>query len=143
MAATATVPKEVKREIITSWGIAVEPEWKVCLLTSAFTYVSGTHVYYTDLTNELPTGGGYTVGGTVVTRYAWGVGATGYSGTNAAIDADDAIWVTATFANVLYAVVYETAGGKIRAVYQFDAAKTVTSGTFTIQWNAAGLIRIS
>lgn len=134
------IPKEVKKELVDTWLLET---WKACLLTNAFTYVSGTHILYTDLTNEVPNGSGYATGGNTVTRCAWSAGATGYvDTTNAAIDAVDTAWPASTFANVRYAVVYENTGKKIRAIYDFGSDQSVTNGTFTIQWNAAGLIKI-
>ncbi len=127
-----TVPKEVKKEIADAW---VLESWKVCLLTNAFTY--GVHVFYTDLTNEV-IGVGYTVGGAVVTGKT-----ASYDSTNVLTGAVNTAWPAATFANVRYAVVYNAASPyKIRAIYDFGADKTVTNGTFTIQWNSAGLIKI-
>ena len=135
----SVIPREVKKEKVDLW---IAETWRACLLTNAFTYVSGTHVLYSDLTNEVPNGNGYTTGGALVVRSPWGVDS-GYTGTDAKIDAADTSWSGATFATVRFAVVYETTGKKIRAIYEFDGDKSVTSGTFTIQWNAGGLIKIS
>ena len=135
------IPKEYKKEIIDS---LIAETWKAALLTNGFTYVSGTHVLYANLTNEVPNGSGYTTGGATVTKYAWGAGGTGYADTtNAVIDAADVAWTSATFANVRYVAVYETTGGKIRAIYDLGADYAVTNGTFTVQWSASGLIKVS
>ena len=133
------IPKEVKEEIVNGW---LAEQWKACLLTNAFTYVSGTHVFYTDLTNEA-TGSGYIAGGKDVVKLPW-AGGSGFSGDNAFIDAEDIAWSSATLSNVRYVVVYEntTASKKIRAIYQFTGDKSVTNGTMTILWNASGLLRI-
>ena len=135
----SVIPKEVKKEIIDGY---IAETWKVCLLTNLFTYVSGTHILYANLTNEV-IGTGYTAGGAAVTKSAWGAGS-GYVDTvNAYLDGTDVSWPTSTFANVQYAVVYETTGGKIRGVYDLGAVYSVTSGTFTLQWNPGGLIKVS
>ena len=129
-----TIPKQVKKEIADAW---VAETWKVCLLTNAFTYNSTTHVLYTDLTNEV-IGVGYTAGGATVTGKA-----SSYDSTNVLVDAVDTPWSAATLVDVRYAVVYNAASPyKIRAIYDFGADKSVTIGTFTIQWNASGLIKI-
>lgn len=134
------IPKELKKEFIDGW---LTETWKAALLTNGFTYVSGTHVTYANLTNEV-VGVGYTAGGNTVTKYAWGAGGTGYvDTTNAVIDAADVAWTASTFNNVRYIAVYETTGGKIRAIYDLGADYAVTSGTFTIQWSASGLIKVS
>lgn len=133
------IPKEVKKEIIDGY---IAETWKAVLLTNLFTYVSGTHVLYTDLTNEV-VGTGYTAGGKSVTKAAWNGGSGYVDTTNAMLDATDVAWTGATFANVRYVAVYETTGNKIRAIYDFGADKSVTTGTFTVQWSASGLIKIS
>ena len=135
----SVIPKEVKKEIVDGW--VAEPVWKVCLLTNTFTYVTGTYITYADLlaSGREIVGAGYTAGGATL---AGRVGA--YVDTiNRRIDATDTIWTAATFANVRYIAVYETAGGKIRAIYDLTTTYSVTSGTFTIQWNASGLVKIS
>ena len=135
-----TVPKEVKKEQIDRF---IAETWKVCLLTSAFTYVTGTYITYSNLVNELPNGSGYTTGGATVAKYWWG-GGSGYTGTtNVMIDAADTAWTGITFTGVRYVVVYETTGGKIRGIYDLVTDRAITDGTFTINWNAGGLIKIS
>ena len=131
----SVIPKEVKLEIVTRWLPATEATWKVALLTNAFVYASGTHVLYADVSANEVVGTGYTAGGATLSGRA-----VAYDGTNAYLSATNSQWTTATF-TARYAVVYETSGGKIRAIYDF-LDKTVTGGTFTIQWNASGLIKI-
>ena len=135
----SVIPKQVKKAIVDAWLPAAEAEWKVCLLTSAFPNTLGAYTVYEDLTNEVPNGSGYTTEGATITGRA-----TAYVDTyDAYIDADNVSWPTATFANVRYAVVYETTNRKIRGIYDLGAVYSVTSGTFTLQWNTAGLIRVS
>ena len=137
----SVIPKESKKDIIDGW---LAETWWVCLLDPTFVYASGTHVNYADLLasgKELPTAGNYTATGQVLTRLAWGVGATGYNGTAARIDATDSQWVTATF-TAGFAAVYNTATGRIRGIYDLGS-NSVTGGTFTIQWNDGGLIQIA
>ena len=134
------VPKEVKKEQADRF---IAETWKACLLTSAFTYVTGTYITYSNLVNELPNGSGYTTGGTAVSKYWWG-GGSGYTGTtNAMIDAADPSWTNITFTGVRYMVVYETTGGKIRGIYDLVTNRDITGGTFTVNLNAGGLIKIS
>ena len=136
------IPKEVKKEIIDGY---IAETWKAVLLTSAFVYATGTYVTYNDLliSGTEVVGTGYTAGGAAVTKSAWGAGS-GYTGTtNAMLDASNVAWTSATFAEVRYVAVYETTGGKIRAIYDFGANESVTSGTFIVEWNASGLTKIS
>lgn len=102
-----------------------------------------THVFtatdsvYTN-TNELATAGGYTQTGVVLANQA----VTEASTTK--FDADDASWTSATF-TTYHAVIYDDthATNDLIANIDFGGAKTVTSGTFTIQWNASGIITLA
>jgi len=136
------IPKEVKKEHIDAF---IAETWKACLLTDDFTYVTGSFITYADILadgNEV-VGTGYTAGGAAVSKSAWGAGS-GYTGTtNAMLDATNVAWTTATFVDVRYVAVYETTGGLIRAIYDFGADKSVTTGTFTVEWNDSGLLKIS
>jgi len=130
------IPKEYKYEIVTA--LKAE-EWKVALLKNTFAYVSGTHVVYADVSADQVASTGYTVGGYDI--YPADKTIT-YSGTDAVIDCVDVFWTGVTF-TARYACIFETTGGKIRAIYDFGADKTVTGGTFTIQWSTSGLIKIA
>ena len=139
------IPREVKKEIMDGW--VAEAEWRVALLSPAFSAILtanpyGVYVNYADVEPwELATGGGYTKDATIL----WGrVGAyTGTSNENQWLNATDVQWTSATFI-ARFAVVYNYAAPKrIRAIYDFGADKTVTGGTFTIQWSASGLIKIA
>ena len=132
------IPKEVKKERIDAF---VAETWRAVLLTNAFTYVTGTHVTYADLlaSGAEVVGTGYTAAGALVADKAM----TYVDTTNAKLAATDTAWTTATFAAVRYVAVYETTGGLIRAIYDFGADKSVTSGTFTVEWNSSGLMKIS
>lgn len=133
----SVIPKEVKLEIVTRWLAATEPTWKVALFT---TNQCLSQSLYSSCTGQVSSSGtGYTTGGATLADRAVGYDGTGL---NAYIDATNTAWTTATF-TANYAVVYETSGSKIRAVFDFGGAKTVTNGTFTIIWNASGLIKIS
>jgi hypothetical protein len=135
----STVPKEVKKETIDGW--LAETGWKVALFTSASNCL--TQSLYSACTNEVSAAGtGYTTGGTTVTRRAWGAGSGYVDTTNAMIDANDVAWSSSTF-TCRYAVVYETTGSKIRFIYDLGADFSVSSGTFTLVWNAAGLAKVA
>ena len=134
------IPKKTKKDITDGWR---DETLYVCLLTNAFPGTLGAYDVYGDLTNELPGGvGNYTTGGNEVTGRTSDYDGTGL---NAVLDATaDVQWTSATFANVRYAVVYNYGAGKqIRAIYNLGADKTVSAGTFTIQWSSSGLIKIS
>lgn len=134
----ATVPKFYKKEIVDA---LVAETWKCALLTSGHTINAGTQQTYANVSaNEVSAvGTGYTAGGnTVVGKVA------NYDGTglNAYITAT-ALQFTGLTATPHYAVLYETAGGKIRSQIDFGADYPVVAGTLTLTWNANGIIKVS
>lgn len=132
----SVIPKEVKKEIADGWVAEI---WKVCLLTNAFSYASGTHILYSDLTNEV-VGTGYDAGGKVVSGKVSGYVDT----TNVYLNADDTAWAASTLTNVRYAVLYSTtSGNKIRDIKDLGADYTTSNGTLTIQWHSGGIVKIS
>lgn len=134
------VPKEVKLEVVTAWLPATEAVWKVALFTSLSNCnTDGVSTYAQCLADghEI-VGVGYTAGGATLAGRA-----VGYTGTTNTYLTGTAIsWTTATLANVRYAVAYETAGGKIRGVYDLATDYSVTNGTFTLAWDAVGLLKV-
>jgi hypothetical protein len=90
--------------------------------------------------NEVPNGTGYTTGGELLTGTTYT--STGTGGTK--FDATDTPWVTSTFSGVRGCLIYADAlaGNNGIIAVNFGAAYAVTSGTFTIQWNASGIFTI-
>ena len=126
------IPTAVKKVIADAY--VAEPQWKVALFTTNDCLSRSTYGTCTGETS----GTGYTTGGAVVTGRADSI-----VSTSVVITATNTAWTGATF-SAAYAVVYETAGGLIRAVYDLGGTKTVTAGTFTLQWDASnGLVKIS
>ncbi len=100
--------------------------FKIALYTSAATLGAGTTAYTSS--NELA-GAGYTAGGNTLTR----VDPTS-SGTTAFIDFADTSWTGASF-TARGALIYNaTDGNRAVCVLDFGSDKTVSDGTFTIQF---------
>jgi hypothetical protein len=100
---------------------------------------TATHNVVGDVdTNELPTAGGYTQKTKALTTKAVTQTAT------TKFDADDTAWTSATF-SAYHAVLYDDTVGTDDLVCSFDfgGVKTVTAGTFTIQWHANGIITLT
>jgi acyl-CoA reductase-like NAD-dependent aldehyde dehydrogenase len=130
------ITKFYKKEITDA--LAAET-LKVALFTSSYTPSANTDELYSGLTGEVSDSGtGYTTGGATLASKASAYIET----TNAALDAADASWSAATF-TARYAVVYNTADSKIRAVYDFGVDKVATGATFTLQFHADGLLKVS
>jgi len=128
------VPKQEKKLITDAWAAQT---WKVALLSSTFVYDHATHSTYASLTNQI-TGTGYVAGGATLA----GKASSYIDSTTVMLDATDLSWGPgATFSNVKFAACYDTVTGLIRALYELSAAQSVSDGTFTLQWNASGLVR--
>lgn len=116
---------------------------KTMLCTSSYVPNQDTHVFKSDVTNEV-TGTGYTAGGVALTTMVF----TYTAGTNVVmLDADDASWAASTI-TARVAVVYDAtpASDATRPlfVYQLSTTDIVsTAGTFTVTWNASGIMTIT
>ena len=116
-------------------------EVKVALVTSAYSPDIDTHEDYADITNEV-TGTGYTAGGKLLANKAVTKDTTDDEGV---FDADDVSWTSSTI-TARGAVVYVDTGtdstSLLIAYFDFGEDKSSSSGTFTIQWNAEGIINV-
>lgn len=114
----------------------------VALVTSTYTPNQDTHVFFSDVTNEV-TGTGYTAGGATLA----GVTVTQDDIDNEGVfDANDVSWTTATI-TARAAVVYKSTGigstSPLICYIDFGADKVSTAGTFTIAWNAEGILNLN
>jgi len=108
---------------------------KVALYDNTHAFNAAHTDYTTD--NELATAGGYTQAGATLAGKAVTEAAT------TKWDATDIAWTTATF-TAYNAVIYDsTAGNNLICTIDFGGAKTVAAGTFTIQWDADGIITLA
>lgn len=116
---------------------------KVMLCTSAYTPDQDTHRYKSSVTNEA-SGTGYTAGGATLAASAPSYTA----GTNTLVlDAADTAWTGSTI-TARYAVIYNSSPGTdatrpLIAYVDFGADVSTTAGTFTITWDAAGLVTLT
>jgi hypothetical protein len=112
---------------------------KCTLHTATYAPNQDTHTFASDLTNELATGGGYTVGGVTLASKT-----TAYdSATNQTrLDAADVSW--AGMSNTFrYAVVWKDTGTAATSPligFVDLGATTITGTTFSIQWDPTGVV---
>lgn len=116
---------------------------KVMLVTSAYTPDQDAHTKRSDITDET-SGTGYSAGGSSLANKAVTVDNTDNEGV---FDADDLSWTTSSF-TARGAVLYKSRGGassadELIAYLDFTTDKTVSSGTFTIQWAAEGILNLN
>jgi hypothetical protein len=112
---------------------------KVMLLTSTHAFNADHNVKADIDANEI-TGTGYTAGGADLTNKT-----VTQDDTNdrAVFDADDVSWTSATFTARHAALNDVTASKNLLCSIDFGTDKSVTAGTFTIQWASAGIIRLT
>tara|TARA_B100000287_G_scaffold373708_1_gene373053 strand:+ start:348 stop:785 length:438 start_codon:yes stop_codon:yes gene_type:complete len=113
-----------------------------CMLTlTGYTPNFETHTNKSDVTNEA-SGTNYTAGGETLT----GVSMTSSSDGTGTIkwDADDVSWPNSTLTGVTGAVIYDdtVTNDRLIAYIDFGGSFSTTSGTFQIQWNAAGIFTL-
>lgn len=116
---------------------------KVMLVTSSYTADQDAHTKRSDVTNEV-VGTGYSTGGSALANKTVTADNTGNKGV---FDADDLTWSTSTI-TARGAVLYKSRGGASSAdelicYIDFGADKVSTAGTFTISWNAEGILNLN
>lgn len=115
----------------------------VMLVTSTYTPNIDTHTKRSDITNEI-SGTGYTAGGSALASKTVTADNTGDKGV---FDAADLSWSTATF-TARGAVLYKARGGassadELLAYIDFVTDRSCSAGTFTLQWDTAGIINLT
>jgi len=110
---------------------------KVALLDDSHSFTA-THNTWSEVSANEISGTGYTSGGEELSNKSVTQGAT------TKWDADDVQWSSASF-TAYHAVLYDDTltGDDLICSIDFDGAQTVTNSTFTIQWDAAGIITLT
>tara|TARA_Y100001937_G_C7073702_1_gene309593 strand:- start:689 stop:1126 length:438 start_codon:yes stop_codon:yes gene_type:complete len=145
MAITSAICTSFKQEILVgthNFTATTGDTFKIALFTSSATLGAGTTAFST--TNEITntSGTAYTSGGATLTSVTPTT-----SGTTALCDFDDVSFTSASF-TANGALIYNSSqSNKAVAAIAFGSDKTVTSGTFTIQFPTAdatdAIIRIA
>lgn len=124
-----------KTEIMKKTVDMVNDSIKAILLNNSHSFSAANSAYSDISANELATEGGYTQNDKALASKAVA---------SAAFDAADTAWTSATF-TAYHCVLYDDthASDILICSIDFGGAQTVTSGTFTIQWNASGIITLT
>jgi len=114
--------------------------FRCALFTSSHTPDAGQTVL-ADLTSEA-SGTGYTAGGVTLANVTWTT-----VDTTAVLDADDPSWTDASV-TARYAVIYKSGEANgltnpLVCLLDFGEDKGVTAGTFTVTFNASGILVLS
>jgi hypothetical protein len=113
---------------------------KCALLDNSHSFTAENDGWADVSANEI-SGTGYTTGGATLANQAVSIDDTDDEGV---FDADDVSWTSASF-TAYHAVVYDDthASDALICSIDFGGAQTVTSGTFTIQWDSEGILNIT
>ena len=115
---------------------------KVMLCSAAYVPDQDNHVYLSNITSEV-TGVGYVAGGQALTSKT-----IAYDAVNNKIvlDAADVVWTNATI-TARYAIIYADTGNPatspLLGYVDFGQDVSSTNGSFTIQWDPAGIFNIT
>lgn len=117
---------------------------KAALCTSSYSPDQDAHTFFSDITNEIPGGNGYTAGGVSL-----GTKSINYdpTGNIMSLRAGTSSWSAASF-TARYAVVYKDTGtaatSSLLGYVDFGSDQTVNNGTFSIIWDATeGVLKIT
>lgn len=113
----------------------------VALVTSTYTVDIDAHDFFDDITNEV-SGGNYTAGGITLSNTTV---IQDNTDDEAAFDGDDVTWSNSTI-TARAAILYQNTGtastSPLIAYFDFGSDQSSSSGDFTIQWNAEGLVNL-
>jgi len=141
--------------VTANWyGLNVKDQWgsspvnwtsdtiKVALTTSTYVPNQDTDEFFNAVTNEV-SGTGYTAGGVTLGSKTLTYDT---ASNESRLGAANASWSTASF-TARIAVIYKSTGtsstSPVMGYVNFGGDQTVSSGTFTIQWDATGVLKVT
>ncbi len=133
MANTSAICNSFKVELLKAehnFTASTGNTFKIALFTSSATLGAGTTAYAATGMNEM-SGTGYTAGGKALTSVTPSL-----DSTTACCDFDDISWTSATFTANACLIYNTNSSDKAVCAVAFGGDKSVSSGTFTIQFPA-------
>ena len=134
MANTSAICNSFKTEILKAvhdFTATSGDTFNIALFTSSATLGAGTTAYAATGMNELAATGNYTAGGKALTSVTPSL-----DSTTACCDFDDISWTSATFTANACLIYNTNSSDKAVCAVAFGGDKSVSSGTFTIQFPA-------
>ena len=112
-------------------------EFRVALLSSTHSFTATDNVWSDVNSNDISGNTGYITAGWTLS------GQTVTTAATTKFDGDDLVMNDATF-TAAHAVIYDSSNTEsLVCSIDFSGDKTVSAGTFTIEWNASGIITIA
>jgi hypothetical protein len=134
----------IEKMMIDTLGESLEAEDHYMLLvTDTYTPNFDTHALYSDITNQIGAGGGYTTGGTTITTTEVTVASPAAG--QLKWDHDDATWAASTITNAMAGIDLTNVAGlaaasnQLIACLDFVTAVSTVSGLLTVQIAANGV----
>lgn len=116
---------------------------KLALLDNTHTPDFDTHDFFSDVEADEVSGTGYTAGGATLASVTI---TPDTSNDRVDVDAADTSWTTSTI-TARYGVLYKSTGtsstSPLIALIDFGSDQISSAGTFLVQWNASGIIRLA
>jgi hypothetical protein len=147
MAAGAWVVFNEAKKYIGNATLSLATPKRITLHTSASNAATATLSIYSELTNEVTSGNGYSSSGKSLASITWTVGA---SASQYAFDAADVVWTGTggSIANIKFAVISNVSGGasgKLLCRSTLTSSQfTLSSGnTLTLQMASAGILTLA
>ena len=138
----ANVVYNKAKQLFMKGDLDLDSPVNVALVLSGYSPNIDTHENFDDITNEA-SGAGYTAGGITLSSTTVILNTTNDSGD---FDAANIEWTSSTI-TARGAVMYRNTGTEstspLIAYFDFGSDQSSSSGTFTITWNASGLLRLS
>lgn len=127
-------------------GIDLDTDPLYIMLVNGYSPVANTHTFRSDVTNECPASGNYTTGGIALA----GSTVSAAAGVSTFDATTDPSWASATI-SATGAVIYKRVGADLTTpaddpiicFLDFGGTKTSTAGTFTVQFNASGILTLT
>lgn len=117
---------------------------KVALLTASYTPDIDVHDNFDDVSAQESSGTGYTAGGATLANPTLAVVT---ASDLAKFDADDVSWTISSALSTRYAVIYKSTGtpstSPLVAYIDFGSTYSLAAGTFTLTFNASGILTIT
>lgn len=144
--ATATVYNNYKLKLFdTSTKINLLADTiKLAAVTSSYTPDIDTHDFWDDVVANEASGTGYTAGGATLANVS---GAVVGASDLAKFDSDDVSWTISSAFSARYFVLYKATGNNATSpligYIDYGSTLSLSSGTVTVTWNAAGVLTIT
>ncbi len=110
---------------------------RVALMDNSHSFTA-THNQWSEVSANEISGTGYTANGVALASKAVTQAAT------TKFDATDVVWTTSTF-SAYHAVIYDDTltNNDLMCSFDFGGEKSVSAGTFTIEWHSEGIITLA